>query len=72
MTSHSHLLGHFILVPTHSKGDSPMADLIFVSVIVAFFALALLLVRGCQRIIGSDEQVGAASSRTPVPEELAA
>lgn len=49
-----------------------MADLIFLSVIVAFFALALLLVRACERIIGSDEQVSAAPSRTPVPEELAA
>ncbi len=49
-----------------------MADLIFLSVIVAFFALALLLVRACERIIGSDDQVGAAPSRTPLPEELAA
>lgn len=32
-----------------------MADIVYLSVIVAFFALALLLVRGCERIIGSDE-----------------
>jgi len=32
-----------------------MADLLFVAVIVAFFALCLLLVRACDRIIGPDD-----------------
>lgn len=31
-----------------------MADLLFVAVIVAFFAVCLLLVKACDRIIGPD------------------
>jgi hypothetical protein len=32
-----------------------MADLIFVSIIVAFFALCIAYLRWCDRIIGPDE-----------------
>ncbi len=32
-----------------------MADVIFLIVIVAFFGLMVLLVKACERIIGSDE-----------------
>ncbi len=32
-----------------------MADLLFVAVIIGFFALCLLLVKACDRIIGPDE-----------------
>ena len=32
-----------------------MADLIFVSIIVAFFALCVVYLRWCDRIIGPDE-----------------
>jgi hypothetical protein len=32
-----------------------MADLLFVAVIIAFFAVCLLLVKACDRIIGPDE-----------------
>jgi hypothetical protein len=32
-----------------------MADLIFVAVIVAFFAVCVLLVKACDRIIGPDD-----------------
>jgi hypothetical protein len=32
-----------------------MADLIFVSIIIAFFALCVLYLRWCDRIIGPDE-----------------
>ncbi len=32
-----------------------MADLLFVAVIIAFFALCLLLVKACDRIIGPDD-----------------
>jgi hypothetical protein len=32
-----------------------MADLLFVVVIIAFFAVCLLLVKACDRIIGPDE-----------------
>lgn len=31
-----------------------MADLLFVAVIVAFFAVCLLLIKACDRIIGPD------------------
>jgi hypothetical protein len=34
-----------------------MADLVFVGIIVGFFGLAVLLVLGCERIIGPDEGV---------------
>lgn len=32
-----------------------MADVIFIAVVVAFFALVTLFVRVCDRIIGADE-----------------
>jgi hypothetical protein len=38
-----------------------MADLIFVAVTVAFFAICVLYVRACDRIIGPDETVPAAN-----------
>jgi len=31
-----------------------VADLLFVSLVIAFFAVAVLLVRACDRIIGPD------------------
>ena len=51
-----------------------MADLVFLGVIVAFLGLAVLLVRGCERIIGADVQAMAPSGTTPAPtgEEVAA
>ena len=36
-----------------------MADLLFVVVIVAFFALMVAFVRVCERIVGPDETPGA-------------
>ena len=35
-----------------------MADVVFVLIIVAFFALAVLFVQACDRIIGPDEATG--------------
>jgi hypothetical protein len=32
-----------------------MADLLFVAVIIAFFAVCLLFVKACDRVIGPDE-----------------
>ena len=32
-----------------------MADLLFVAVIIAFFAVCLLFVKACDRIIGPDD-----------------
>jgi hypothetical protein len=37
------------------KEGDVMADLIYVVVIVAFFGLAVLLVRACEHIIGPDD-----------------
>lgn len=37
-----------------------MEDLVFVAVVVAFFALTLAYVKGCERIVGPD---------TPLPDE---
>jgi hypothetical protein len=51
-----------------------MADLVFVAVMVAFFALALALVRACERIIGPDELAVVDDDRAPatVDEPVAA
>ena len=38
-----------------------MGDLLFVAVVVAFFAVALAYVKGCERIIGPD---------APVPDDV--
>lgn len=35
--------------------EEPMADLAFVAVIIVFFALCLVLVRLCDRIVGPDD-----------------
>ena len=49
-----------------------MADLLYVVVIIAFFALMVAFVRVCERIVGTDEAVGTDSepdrseSTTPV------
>jgi len=49
-----------------------MADVIYLLVIVAFFALAGLFVKACEAIIGPDEQVVPAAADTTEPEPLAA
>ena len=52
-----------------------MSDVAFVAVLLAFFALATLFIRGCDRIIGSDETelTGAPAAPTTVdPEQSAA
>ena len=46
-----------------------MADIVYIAVIVAFFALSALFVRVCDRIIGADEGpalVSEAVSEEPV------
>lgn len=42
-----------------------MNDFAYVAIIIAFFALAALFVRACDRIIGPDEESEA--TRTTVP-----
>jgi hypothetical protein len=50
-----------------------VADLIFVAVIVAFFALAALFVAACDRIIGVDDSaVSGTRERSPHEEAKAA
>ena len=43
------------------RTTTAMADLAFILIIVAFFALAAVIVRACDRIIGSDEAAASAS-----------
>jgi len=49
-----------------------MADVIFVAVIVAFFALAALLVRACDYLIGDEEVTSGTFEAEPAPQEAAA
>lgn len=44
-----------------------MADLIYIAVIIAFFALAALFVVACDRIIGADDSA-VTGTRAPAPE----
>jgi hypothetical protein len=47
-----------------------VADLIYVALIIAFFALATLFVAACDHIIGADES-GVTGTRDPAPHEEA-
>jgi hypothetical protein len=49
-----------------------MADLLFLALIAGFFALALLLVRGCERLIGDVEPAAAPVAATSEPERMLA
>jgi hypothetical protein len=45
-----------------------MGDLIFVAVVVAFFAVTVAYVRGCERIVGADADLAASvDDDAPVP-----
>ena len=48
-----------------------MADIVYVAIIVAFFALAALFVRACDKVIGPDETATVVSGREagPAPAE---
>jgi hypothetical protein len=39
-----------------------MSDVIFVAVVIAFFAVAVAYVRGCARIVGDDDVVRVADA----------
>ena len=45
-----------------------MADIVFLALIIGFFAMSLLLVRGCERIIGTEAQGAGPARRQPAPE----
>ncbi len=54
-----------------------MADLLFIGIIVAFFALMVAFVRLCERVVGKDEAVepdvgGAEPEAVAIPEEVPA
>ena len=49
-----------------------MADLIYVVVIIAFFALAALFVVACDRIIGADDAAATGTREPTAPLEEAA
>ena len=42
-----------------------MGDLLFVAVVVAFFALTLAYVKGCERIVGPDTPLPEGEASTP-------
>ena len=42
-----------------------MADLIYLLIVVVFFALSVLYVRGCERIVRSSETADPASDVSP-------
>ena len=49
-----------------------MADVVYLFVFMAFFALAALFVRACEAIIGPDEQAVPQRRNDPERESLAA
>lgn len=49
-----------------------MAELIFLVIVVAFFALAAALVVGCDRILGPDDSVDQAAGEPSAREEVRA
>jgi len=46
-----------------------MADLLFVAIVIAFFGLMVLLVKGCDRIIGPDLTTANVSDDVAAPAE---
>lgn len=42
-----------------------MIDLIFVAILIAFFALSVVFVKACDRIIGPSEEGSAAQAGSP-------
>jgi hypothetical protein len=49
-----------------------MADVVYVLVFIAFFALSAAFVRACEAIIGPDEQATLERRGVPEPESRAA
>ena len=49
-----------------------MLDLLFIAVVVAFFALAALLVRACDRLVGPDAHVVGTLTPAEAPDEAVA
>lgn len=50
-----------------------MGDLVYIGILIGFFGLAVQLVRGCERIVGPDENAASPAKVEPEPDaELAA
>jgi hypothetical protein len=49
-----------------------MQDIVYVAVLIAFFAVAALFVVGCDKIIGTDEEALSQSQAAIEPESLEA
>ena len=49
-----------------------MADVLFIAILVAFFAVAVVFVRACERIIGPDLEAEATVAEPTTPEAAAA
>jgi hypothetical protein len=49
-----------------------MADVVFVLLTIAFFAIAAAFVRACDRIVGAGDDVATDEIAEPVTEEVAA
>ena len=49
-----------------------MADVVFIAILVAFFGVALLFVKGCERIIGPDLAVIDVDDEADADQEMAA
>ena len=49
-----------------------MADLLYIVIMVAFFALAAVFVAACERIVGTDASYETASEEPAEPQEAAA
>lgn len=49
-----------------------MADVVFIAILVAFFGVALLFVKGCERIIGPDLAAVDDDVEADAAEEMAA
>ena len=47
-----------------------MSDVIFVAVVIAFFAIAVAYVRGCERIIGDSDVVRVTDTDADAEPEL--
>ena len=52
---------------TWSYNESVIADVLLLAILVAFFALAVLFVRACERIIGPDLEAAAPAIDQPTP-----
>lgn len=56
--------------PSLDAKEHPLADVVFLFTLIAFFALAVLFVGACERIIGPDDAEGQSSATDAAPERV--